>query len=406
MAQLDISVAAGQRRHLADHGQIATKLNAIYDVQADFGAKGDGSTDDGDAIQAALDAAEAVGSGSVVFFPPGTYRHTSQLRWKNGANLLAHGGTATVPSQLTRLLYDGPALSDGAVYFDAEGATNVQFLRAEGVQFNANGKAEHCIAFDAGAKVDFGTHFTNCQFVGSTGDGLAFDGGVTNLHLSDVRWDACRGYCAAFAKGSDHITIDRFTADNSGGSIGFFHLDNTGASNNHVQRVRISNARIEVNAAVSSGAVIVCTQQGSLSQKVEHRLFLENLWVPPASGVTYDLIKVVPSGAANDFIQIVGRMLSIGAGCTFLSGTATTGPASTQRILAEWVFAPFSSSPTADQAQVVWQGVSTQIGTASAHKVGFHGVAPIAQQTLATGAGASADDIITALQNLGLVKQS
>jgi len=39
-------------------------------------------------------------------------------------------------------------------------------------------------------------------------------------------------------------------------------------------------------------------------------------------------------------------------------------------------------------------------------KIGFYAAAPITQAVLATGAGASVDDVITALQNLGLVKQS
>jgi len=38
--------------------------------------------------------------------------------------------------------------------------------------------------------------------------------------------------------------------------------------------------------------------------------------------------------------------------------------------------------------------------------VGFYGTAPIAQAVLATGVGATVDNVITALQNLGLVKQS
>lgn len=38
--------------------------------------------------------------------------------------------------------------------------------------------------------------------------------------------------------------------------------------------------------------------------------------------------------------------------------------------------------------------------------LGFYGVTPIARPLLATGAGATADNIITALQNLGLVRQS
>jgi hypothetical protein len=45
-------------------------------------------------------------------------------------------------------------------------------------------------------------------------------------------------------------------------------------------------------------------------------------------------------------------------------------------------------------------------GDGSGPAIGFYGVAPIARAILATGAGATVDNIITALQNLGLVKQS
>jgi hypothetical protein len=38
--------------------------------------------------------------------------------------------------------------------------------------------------------------------------------------------------------------------------------------------------------------------------------------------------------------------------------------------------------------------------------MGFHGVTPVARQLLATGAGHTVDDVIAALQALGLVKQS
>ncbi len=39
-------------------------------------------------------------------------------------------------------------------------------------------------------------------------------------------------------------------------------------------------------------------------------------------------------------------------------------------------------------------------------RLGFYGVTPVARAVLATGAGHTVDDVITALQNLGLVKQS
>lgn len=52
-------------------------------------------------------------------------------------------------------------------------------------------------------------------------------------------------------------------------------------------------------------------------------------------------------------------------------------------------------------------GGTTKVVTVTQdNKLGFHAVTPIAQAVLATGAGATVDNVITALQNLGLVKQS
>lgn len=50
--------------------------------------------------------------------------------------------------------------------------------------------------------------------------------------------------------------------------------------------------------------------------------------------------------------------------------------------------------------------IGTKIGTAITQKIGFWNVTPVVQQTLATGAGATADNIITMLQTIGLCKQS
>ena len=48
----------------------------------------------------------------------------------------------------------------------------------------------------------------------------------------------------------------------------------------------------------------------------------------------------------------------------------------------------------------------TTIGTADTQKIGFWGATPVVQQVLATGAGATVDDVISLLQTLGLCKQS
>lgn len=48
----------------------------------------------------------------------------------------------------------------------------------------------------------------------------------------------------------------------------------------------------------------------------------------------------------------------------------------------------------------------TKIGTATGQKIGFWNATPVVQQVLATGAGATVDNVITLLQTLGLCKQS
>jgi hypothetical protein len=66
----------------------------------DFGAVGDGSTDDTAEIQAAIDAVFAAGGGTL-FFPPGNYLHITQLVFKNEITYVGYGWGAT------RLTYTG-----------------------------------------------------------------------------------------------------------------------------------------------------------------------------------------------------------------------------------------------------------------------------------------------------------
>ena len=56
----------------------------IVDAKRDHGAKGDGSTDDTAAIQAALDAAKALGKGALVYLPGGYYKVTRTLQLSGG----------------------------------------------------------------------------------------------------------------------------------------------------------------------------------------------------------------------------------------------------------------------------------------------------------------------------------
>lgn len=75
-----------------NEGKLLDKGSIVYSVKA-YGATGDGSTDDTTTIQAAIDAANTAGGGTV-FFPEGTYISTLLTMYSN-VHLVGVGPTGT-----------------------------------------------------------------------------------------------------------------------------------------------------------------------------------------------------------------------------------------------------------------------------------------------------------------------
>lgn len=71
------SLTSADQRFLKDTWPIPTK---VFDAKRDFGAKGDGQSDDTAAIQATIDAARAAGKGAIAYLPTGFYVITDTLR--------------------------------------------------------------------------------------------------------------------------------------------------------------------------------------------------------------------------------------------------------------------------------------------------------------------------------------
>lgn len=75
---------------------LRTKFSEVQISVKDFGAKGDGLTDDTAAIQAAINRVVALGGGTV-YVPPGTYLVSSNLSWSTvGITFLGSSRLATV----------------------------------------------------------------------------------------------------------------------------------------------------------------------------------------------------------------------------------------------------------------------------------------------------------------------
>ena len=131
---------------------VQTKLRESVSVK-DFGAVGDGVTDDTAAIQAAIDY------GSVVYFPAGNYLMS------NASTLLYRGSTSvnvgiSVPSNRT-LKFDGINTkftvkdSTRAVVFASSGSENISFKGSFTIEGNASNQTDANL-------VGFGIYLLNC----------------------------------------------------------------------------------------------------------------------------------------------------------------------------------------------------------------------------------------------------
>ncbi|HBO1919659.1 TPA: glycosyl hydrolase family 28-related protein [Pseudomonas aeruginosa] len=233
------------------------EINAkIGVVVTDYGAKGDGVTDDTDSIKAAITAA---GAGGDVIFPEGTYLITDKLtsltsqRWlgrggqrattlKKGANIdMVEVGTLStildinlegvgatysgkgfrVTSGFSQTLTRCRAVNMGGepLYFDANagGGTNVTVF--EGYPVDTDTYAGCAIAGDTAPHPRFfrGMWLSGANF--ALGPGAGNGGSMSEFYIRDLRYDATstlfhisNGRCATLGatttlKGFDH-TID------------------------------------------------------------------------------------------------------------------------------------------------------------------------------------------------------
>jgi parallel beta-helix repeat protein len=159
--------------------QNATKLNGIVGISVlQFGATGDGVTDDRAAIQAALD------SNYCIEFPPGTYAISDALTVNGVSKKLFSLANATIKrtsgSAATSLLYvsnNGTVEVDG-ITFDGTKSTNSNPLHLVNVYQSSYSKFTNCI-------------FQNAKAVGATyGSGLIFTGNLVSAASHSV--ESCR----------------------------------------------------------------------------------------------------------------------------------------------------------------------------------------------------------------------
>ena len=141
-----------------------------------YGAKGDGATDDGAAIQAAIDAAQAAGGG-IAFFPAGTYRTTVTIQWQDGVHLWGTGPGNSILQQATVGL-------DVVDVLAALGVKNT-IDRMVGLELNAS-VATTGKVIDATAATNREFEVVNCVIGNANTTGTLIDHAGGSMRLRDV----------------------------------------------------------------------------------------------------------------------------------------------------------------------------------------------------------------------------
>jgi hypothetical protein len=168
---------------------------AIRDAR-EFGAKGDGKTDDTAALQAALDHCFAAGGQAFLTIPPGTYRVSRTLRVAPTADVTRQTG---IRAHGARLLSD---VRDGNVLEILSNST-VRFLLIEGLDILGTGRERHGLSIECehGAHYLYNACLRDIVVQGCGGDGLRVIGNVFESQIFNCYFRDNHGAGATFGHG-------------------------------------------------------------------------------------------------------------------------------------------------------------------------------------------------------------
>jgi hypothetical protein len=228
-------------------------------VKTKFGAAGDGKADDTAAIQAALDSLEdGFGKANTVYLPPGVYRITKTLSWRNlyGKRLIGHGRD-------TRIVWDGADPKATQVMFHSDGATaGVLF---EGIVWDGAGKATEGIYHCSTTHYESAVVHRHEMFV-NMGTGI-FSGEGGRFPFKVATAEVLFDNCLFVNVGNGIVFLGYNQLDNTVTNCGFYYC--TSAIRNITGNVYVrdchfeASREIDIYTHVGHNSALRCTSVGS-----------------------------------------------------------------------------------------------------------------------------------------------
>ena len=207
------------------------KLQETVSVK-DFGATGDGTTDDTSAIQAALNA----GQNGAVYFPTGTYIVSSALTVNSFTHVFGSGYNAVIKTNsatanifniggpfvyISDISFDSSVTRTGGVFVDILSGANR--FRIQNF-WMTNAFTGICIRNTSATVTIAQGQILSCT--AATGVGIKVEGGI-DLTISDILMDnGAQTFAGIYVTKADDLAIDSCSIITSGQAL-FIQADNT-----------------------------------------------------------------------------------------------------------------------------------------------------------------------------------